>query len=589
MAKEISQHRRIGHKMASGGVKVKAGTRPPWVGLAAAVWVQMAAGNAYTFPLYSPALKSVLGYDQRQLAMLGVANDIGENFGIVAGVLCNSLPPWLVLLVGAAFCFIGFGTLWLAVSGAVLGMPYWLLWIALAIGTNSNAWFVTAVLVTNMRNFPLRRGVVAGLLKGYVGLSAALFTQIFSGVLHRSPAGLLLLLAAGLPVVCLATMYYVRPCTPALGAGGDEEDAMQDGHFAFAQAASVVLGAYLVGTTVLGNVAALSDAASYALFGVTVLLLLAPLAIPVKMTLFRRAKPSRTTTDAAASAEPPASTEEEEEPLLIPSHGAPADEDSGDKVDVLLAEGEGAVVKRKRRPRRGEDFELTEALVKADFWLLFAGYFIGVGTGVTVLNNLAQINAAAAIADSTVLLSLFGLGNFLGRLGGGAEKFVRSMLVLPRPVWMALTQAILSVAYLCLAYALSPGVVYACAAGIGVCYGVQFAVMIPTTSELFGLRNFGLFYNLMSLANPLGAVLFSEELAGRLYDDEAARQRRRRPGHAPHACLGPECFRVAFVVLAGACAVGTAVSLVLAARIRPVYRALYSGGSFRLPNSSQQH
>jgi hypothetical protein len=112
--------------MASSNVKVKAGTRPPWVGLAAAVWVQMAAGNAYTFPLYSPALKSVLGYDQRQLAMLGVANDVGENFGVVAGVLCNSLPPWLVLLVGAAFCFLGFGTLWLAVSGTVLGMPYWL-------------------------------------------------------------------------------------------------------------------------------------------------------------------------------------------------------------------------------------------------------------------------------------------------------------------------------------------------------------------------------------------------------------------------------------------------------------------------------
>lgn len=112
--------------MASGNVKVKAGTRPPWVGLAAAVWVQMAAGNAYTFPLYSPALKSVLGYDQRQLAMLGVANDVDENFGVIAGVLCNSLPPWLVLLVGAAFCFLGFGTLWLAVSGTVLGMPYWL-------------------------------------------------------------------------------------------------------------------------------------------------------------------------------------------------------------------------------------------------------------------------------------------------------------------------------------------------------------------------------------------------------------------------------------------------------------------------------
>jgi hypothetical protein len=239
------------------------------------------------------------------------------------------------------------------------------------------------------------------------------------------------------------------------------------------------------------------------------------------------------------------------------------------------------MVKRKRRPRRGEDFEHAEALVKADFWLLWFGYFIGVGTGVTVLNNLAQIGAAAGIADTTVLLSLFGLGNFLGRLGGGAisEKFVRSsLLLLPRPIGMALTQTILAVAYLCLAYALAPGVVYACAAAIGVCYGAQFAVMIPTTSELFGLDNFGLFYNLIAVAIPLGAVLFSEELAGRLYDGEAARQQQQqqdgRTGGSPHRrtrAFGADCFRVAFVVVAGCCALGTAVSLVLAARIRPVY------------------
>uniref|UniRef100_A0A0Q3R4M8 Nodulin-like domain-containing protein n=1 Tax=Setaria italica TaxID=4555 RepID=A0A0Q3R4M8_SETIT len=35
----------------------------------------MVAGNAYTFPLYSTALQSVLGYYQRLLAMLSVAYD----------------------------------------------------------------------------------------------------------------------------------------------------------------------------------------------------------------------------------------------------------------------------------------------------------------------------------------------------------------------------------------------------------------------------------------------------------------------------------------------------------------------------------
>lgn len=104
---------------------LKSGSRPPWVGLAAAVWVQIAAGASYNFPLYSPALKAVLGYNQRQLTMLGVANDIGENFGMLPGVVCNRLPPWLVLLIGAASCFVGYGVLWLAVSKTIDFLPYW--------------------------------------------------------------------------------------------------------------------------------------------------------------------------------------------------------------------------------------------------------------------------------------------------------------------------------------------------------------------------------------------------------------------------------------------------------------------------------
>lgn len=110
--------------MGGGLGKVKAGSRPPWVGLAAAVWVQVAAGSAYVFPLYSHAVKEALGYNQKALTMLGVANDVGENVGLVPGVLANRLPPWLILLIGSACAFFGFGTVWLAVTKTV-AMPYW--------------------------------------------------------------------------------------------------------------------------------------------------------------------------------------------------------------------------------------------------------------------------------------------------------------------------------------------------------------------------------------------------------------------------------------------------------------------------------
>lgn len=96
------------------------------MGLGAAVWVQIAAGSSYNFALYSHALKYVLGLNQQQLTILGVANDIGESVGLLPGLACNIFPPWAVLLVGAVCCFVGYGAIWLAVSRTVPNLPYWL-------------------------------------------------------------------------------------------------------------------------------------------------------------------------------------------------------------------------------------------------------------------------------------------------------------------------------------------------------------------------------------------------------------------------------------------------------------------------------
>ncbi|OMO65267.1 Nodulin-like protein [Corchorus capsularis] len=546
---------------------LKAGTRPPWVGLGSAVWVQIASGNAYTFPLYSHSLKSVLGFTQSQLTMLGVANDIGENVGLLPGIACNRFPPWIVLLIGGLACFVGYGVLWLAVSP-----------------TNSSAWLSTAVLVTNMRNFPVSRGTVAGILKGYGGLSAAVFTEIYSTVLRKSSSSLLMFLSFGVPILCFITMYFVRACTPASG-----EDTAEHGHFLFIQVASGVLGVYVLTTTVLDNMFHFSAEVSYVILAVMVVLLMAPLAIPVKMTIYptRINKPGIPNPPVASSDEmlQGEGNADKTEPLLTPSEsssylGSFREGDDETEVAMLLAVGEGAV-KKKRRPKRGEDFLFSEAVIKADFWLLFLVYFVGVGSGVTVLNNLAQIGIAQGVQNTTILLSLFSFCNFLGRLGGGtvSEHFVRSRTI-PRTIWMTCTQIIMLVTYLLFASAIS-GTLYAATALLGICYGVQFSIMIPTVSELFGLKHFGIFYNFMSLGNPLGAFLFSGLLAGYLYDSEAAKQ-----GAGSSVCVGPNCFRLTFLVLAGLSAMGSVLSIILTKRIWPVYQMLYAGGSFRLPQTS---
>lgn len=161
----------------------------------------------------------------------------------------------------------------------------WQLWITHCIATNSNAWFGTAVLVTNMRNFPLSRGTVAGILKGYVGLSAAVYTVIYSMVLKKSALNLLLFLAIGIPILCLALMYFVRPCTPA-----SSEDPSERAHFLFTQAACVLLAVFLVSTTILDATTTPSDAVGYTLVAIMVILLMSPLAVPIKMTICAKSK-----------------------------------------------------------------------------------------------------------------------------------------------------------------------------------------------------------------------------------------------------------------------------------------------------------
>jgi hypothetical protein len=105
-----------------------------------------------------------------------------------------------------------------------------------------------AVLVTNMRNFPLSRGAVAGILKGYSGLSAAVYTAIYTGALHSSAANLLLFLTLGVATVYLLAMYFVRPCEPSL-----VENSSERVHFLFVQISSALLGVYLVAATTLDS------------------------------------------------------------------------------------------------------------------------------------------------------------------------------------------------------------------------------------------------------------------------------------------------------------------------------------------------
>ncbi|XP_019098654.1 PREDICTED: uncharacterized protein LOC109131942, partial [Camelina sativa] len=90
------------------------------------------------------------------------------------------------------------------------------------------------------------------------------------------------------------------------------------------------------------------------------------------------------------------------------------------QAKLVQAAAEGAVrVKRRRGPHRGEEFTLTQALVKADFWLIFFSLLLGSGSGLTVIDNLGQMSQSLGYDNTHVFVSMISIWNFLGRIGGG--------------------------------------------------------------------------------------------------------------------------------------------------------------------------
>jgi len=127
---------------------------------------------------------------------------------------------------------------------------------------------------------------------------------------------------------------------------------------------------------------------------------------------------------------------------------------------------------------------------------------------------------------------------------------------------------LLALGYVVMAIAI-PGSMYIGSVIVGLCYGVRLAITVPTASELFGLKYYGLIYNILILNLPLGSFLFSGLLAGLLYDAEAT-----TTPSGGNMCYGPHCYRLCFLIMAGACLVGCALDIVMAMRTKDLYKKI---------------
>ncbi|XP_061342139.1 protein NUCLEAR FUSION DEFECTIVE 4-like [Gastrolobium bilobum] len=529
-------------------------TASKWLGLVAAVWIQSISGNNYTFSNYSDALKSLMHLTQVELNSLSVAKDVGKAFGLLAGLASDRFPTWAILLIGSVEGLIGYGVQWLVVSQRIQPLPYWQMCVFLCFGGNSTTWMNTAVLVTCIRNFRSNRGPVSGILKGFVGLSTAIFTNLCSALFADDPASFLLMLSIIPFVVCLAGIFFLRE-VPLSKSTSDAEEKEESKYFGVFNAVAVVVAVYLLAFGFMPNPNNLVSQ----VFAVVLLVLLAlPLGIPVhayfKGLNLDRFKPGSDIEGQRVNEPLIESQDKENEAALVEAE----------------AEAEGEAVIVKRAPVIGEEHTILEVLRSVDFWILFVSFLCGVGTGLAVMNNMGQIGLALGYTDVSLFVSLTSIWGFFGRIVSGSvsELFIKKAAT-PRPLWNAASQILMAVGYILMAMAM-PGSLYIGSIVVGICYGVRLAITVPTASELFGLKYYGLIYNILILNLPLGSFLFSGLLAGLLYDMEATATEG-----GGNTCVGGHCYRLVFIIMSGACVVGFFLDILLSIRTKNVYNKIY--------------
>ncbi|GMI74460.1 MAJOR FACILITATOR SUPERFAMILY 1 [Hibiscus trionum] len=523
-----------------------------WLGFVSAVWVQAIAGNNYTFSNYSDAIKTLMNLTQLQLNNLSVAKDIGKAFGILSGLASDRFPTSVILLIGAVEGLLGYGVQWLVVSRKIQPLPYWQMCIFLCMGGNSTTWMNTAVLVTCMRNFRRNRGPVSGILKGYIGLSTAIFTDLCGALFSDDPAKFLIMLAVIPFAVCLAATFFLREIPQSASVATEKEEAR---YFTVFNAIAVVVAIYLLTNDLIGST---NQVFSLVFVIVLVILLASSLAVPVYCFL---------KSWCLVGLEPDME-HQQQEPLLKQEANSTTAEN--EEAPVMTVEEVVAVVE-KISPVIGEEHTIYEMMQTWEFWLLFVSFLCGMGTGLAVMNNMAQIGLALGHADVSIFVSLTSIWGFFGRIiSGSVSEYFLKRSGTPRPVWNAASQILMAVGFLLMALAM-PGCLYIGSIVVGICYGVRLTVTVPVASELFGLKYYGLLYNILILNFPIGSFLFSGLLAGYLYDAQATPTQG-----GGNTCMGSHCYRLVFIVMAIASVIGFGLDVLLTMRTKNIYTKIFT-------------
>jgi hypothetical protein len=520
----------------------------------ASLLIMNTAGLSYIFGLYSNDIKSSLGYDQTTLNLISFYKDLGANIGILAGLINEVTPPWVVLAMGASFNFFGYFMIWLSVTKRIAKPHVWQMCLYICLGSNSQPFVNTGGLVTCIKNFPESRGIVIGVLKGYTGLSGAVLTQLYHAFYGDDSKSLILLIAWLPAAISLAFLPTMRIMKASLGHPNEIIKLFYNFLYISLSLAGFLMIIIIVEKRVAFTKGEYGGSAAVVLF-----LLFLPLSVVVKdeYKLWKSKK--------EAMNDPPTPT-----PLKItavePNQSVPTEQVSCWKTAF-------------QQPDRGDDYTIVQALFSIDMLVIFFTTICGLGGSLTAIDNLGQIGKSLGYPKQSIstFVSLVSIWNYLGRVVAGitSEIFI-TKYKFPRPLMLTLILLLSCTGHLLIAFNVPSGV-YVASVIIGFCFGAQWPLLFAIISELFGLKYYSTLFNFAAVASPIGSYLLNVRVAGHLYDKEAEKQLaalglQRRAGEDLN-CTGVECFKMSFIIITAVTFFGALVSLILVFRTGKFYKS----------------
>jgi MFS family permease len=539
--------------------------RGRWTSVFASFLIMASSGATYLFPVYSDNIKRNLGYSQSMLSTLSTWNEIGSSAGILSGLVAEVTSTKFMLAVSSVTNFLGYLMIWLAVTEKIHKPEFWIMCVYMFISANSQNFATTTSVVTSVKNFPERRSMLLGLLKGYSGLSGVILAQI-STAIYGDHSTSSILLAAWLPtIISLSIMYTV----------GEKDIKIKQPnelkvfyHFLYL---SAILATFLMAITISKEYVVFSRPANVGSAVALCIILLLPIVVAFRQEVFSWKQMK----------EPPTTIVVESPQTVEQEQNSSADQVEEDTIIVVQEQNSSEETQTTffaaifNKPKRGEDYGILQALLSIDMLIILLATSVGVGSCLTTLYNMWQIGESLQYEGKTLVVFylLINLWNFAGRVLCGfiSEKLVMKYKV-PRPLMLSAVLFLSCIGLLLIAFPFKDSLFLASVI-IGFTLGAQLPLVLAIISDIFGLKHFSTLFNCGQMAGQVGLYLLNMKLTGRLYDVEAMKAGGIEGLGKPLICKGKHCFGLSFKIMAGGTFFGGLISLILATRTLEFYKS----------------